>query len=72
MAYRSQLLGLKVRLQPREAAELIAAAWREHKTETATAKALGCGRRSLQRWVAALVSAGFNPKPVVEQPEATS
>lgn len=63
MAYRTHELGLKVRLDPATAAREIAAAWSVARTETATARALGCGRRSLQRWVAALEAAGFEVRP---------
>lgn len=64
MAYRENKIGLMVRLEPTRAARRIAAAWSKAGTETGTALALGCGRRSLQRWVRALEAAGLTVRPV--------
>lgn len=63
MAYRESELGWAVRFDPVKAARVIAAAWAQAGTEIGTARALGCGRRSLQRWVARLEEAGHVVRP---------
>lgn len=69
MAYKHQQIGLLVRADPAKASALIAAAWRENKSEAATARAIGCGRRTLQRWIDALLLKGYQPKVDAQQPE---
>jgi hypothetical protein len=63
MAYRTQNLGLIVRLDPPRAAEVILTAWREKGSLRAVAVALGCSPRSLWRWVAHLEQAGLLARP---------
>lgn len=60
MAYRDQKIGLMVGLDPKKAAKEIARALRAGGTEVKAAEKLGCGRRSLQRWIKRLRAAGFS------------
>jgi len=64
MAYRTNNVGLLVRLEPQKAANLIAQAYRETNSEREAAIRLGCGRSSLRRWVRVLVAGGYMDRPV--------
>lgn len=69
MAYRTNSVGLLVRLDPKKAVRLIEAAYRDAGSEAGAARRLGCGRTSLQRWVRALVEGGFmEAAPVARMP----
>lgn len=59
MAYRQSELSALMKTDPARAAETIARAWAREGTEAGTARALGCGRRSLQRWLRAIEKAGL-------------
>lgn len=58
MSYRTNTLGLQVRLDPRKAAKAIASAYKDAGSEAGAARLLKCGRSSLQRWVRVLVASG--------------
>lgn len=59
MAYRQSELSALMKTDMAQAAETIARTWAREGTEAGTARALGCGRRSLQRWLLAIEAAGL-------------